>query len=56
LAELGSALDARASEAASSLSRSSAELRAEKVGREDLAAMLTELGLRLKGDFDLPSN
>ena len=23
---------------------------------EDLAAMLTELGLRLKGDFDLPSN
>ena len=56
LAELGSALDARASEAASSLSRTNAELRSEKVGREDLAAMLTELGLRLKGDFDLPSN
>jgi hypothetical protein len=33
-----------------------AELRADKVGREDLSAMLTELALRLKGDFDLPSN
>jgi uncharacterized protein YukE len=56
LAELGAALDERASEAAASLSRTSTELRAEKLGREDLSALLTELALRLKGDFDLPSN
>jgi exonuclease VII large subunit len=56
LAELASALDARASEAASSLSRTGAELREEKVGRDDLSALLTELALRLKGDFELPSN
>lgn len=56
LAELGSVLDERASEAATSLSRASAELRAEKVGREDMSALLTELALRLKGDFELPSN
>ena len=30
------------------------ELRGEKVGRENLAALLTELALRLKGDFELP--
>lgn len=56
LAELGAAVDERASEAAASLSRTSTELRAEKLGREDLSALLTELALRLKGDFDLPSN
>jgi exonuclease VII large subunit len=56
LAELGSALNERASEAAASISRASAELRAEKVGREDMSALLTELALRLKGDFELPSN
>jgi hypothetical protein len=33
----------------------SAELRGEKVGRDDLAALLTEFALRLKGDFDLPT-
>ena len=55
LAELSSVLDERASEAASSLVHTSTELRAEKVGREDLSALLTELALRLKGDFDLPS-
>lgn len=56
LAELGAALDVRASESAASLARTSADLRADKVGREDLSALLTELALRLKGEFDLPSN
>lgn len=55
IAELASALDARASEAGAAVARSSAELRAEKVGREDLSALMTELALRLKGDFELPS-
>lgn len=30
------------------------ELRGEKVGRENLAALFSELALRLKGDFELP--
>ncbi len=55
LAELSTVLNERASEAATSVARASTELRAEKVGREDLAALLAELSLRLKGDFDLPS-
>jgi uncharacterized protein YukE len=55
IAELASALDVRASEAGAAVARSSAELRAEKVGREDLSALMTELALRLKGDFELPS-
>ena len=55
LTDLSSALNDRASEAAASVSRASTELRAEKVGREDLSALLTELALRLKGDFELPS-
>ena len=55
LAELSSALNERASEAASAVSRASSELRTEKVGREDLSALLTELALRLKGEFELPS-
>ena len=49
------AIGARAVEAESALSRTGAELRAEKVGRDDLAALLTEFALRLRGDFDLPS-
>ena len=55
LAELSSALNERAREAANSVAKASTDLRAEKVGREDLSALLTELALRLKGDFDLPS-
>lgn len=47
--------EARAAELAASLARSSAELRGDKVGREDLAALLTEFALRLKGDFKLPT-
>ena len=30
------------------------ELRGEKLGRENLAALLTELALRLRGEFELP--
>lgn len=55
LGELAATLDARAGEANAALSRSSEQLRADKVGREDMAALLTELALRLKGDFDLPT-
>jgi uncharacterized protein YukE len=55
IAELASLLNERADEASASLARASNDLRAEKVGREDLSALFTELSLRLKGDFDLPS-
>lgn len=55
IAELNAALSDRANEANASLVRASSELRTEKVGREDLSALFTELSLRLKGDFDLPS-
>ncbi len=54
IADLHTAANARAGETESALSRTSAELRTEKVGREDLAALLAEFSLRLKGDFDLP--
>jgi hypothetical protein len=55
IADLGTSFDARAGEAESALSRAGAELRADKVGREDLAALLAEFSLRLRGDFDLPT-
>jgi hypothetical protein len=55
IADIGASVGARAAEAESALSRAGAELRAEKVGRDDLAALLTEFALRLRGDFDLPS-
>jgi exonuclease VII large subunit len=54
IADLHAALNARAGEAESALSRTGAQLHAEKVGRDDLAALLTEFALRLRGDFDLP--
>lgn len=54
LADLQSATSARAGENESALLRTGAQLREEKVGREDLAALLSEVSLRLKGDFDLP--
>ena len=44
----------RAGEAEAALARTGTQLRAEKVGREDLAALLAEFALRLKGDFELP--
>ena len=55
LADLHKATTARAGETEATLTRMSAELRGEKVGRDDLAALLTEFALRLKGDFDLPT-
>jgi hypothetical protein len=55
LADLHKATTARAGETEAALTRMSAELRGEKVGRDDLAALLTEFALRLKGDFDLPT-
>lgn len=54
IAELEAALQEEASRANAALNRSQDSVRAEKVGREDLAALLTEVALRLKGDFDLP--
>ena len=54
IADLQASLDARAGESESAFQRADAELRAEKVGRDDLAALLTEFALRLRGDFDLP--
>lgn len=54
LADVHKATHARAGEAEAALVRLGSELRDEKVGREDLAALLTEFALRLKGDFDLP--
>ena len=48
------ALDARVERIEGAVMRVAAELRDEKVGREDLAALLAELALRLKGDFELP--
>jgi len=44
----------RAGEVEGAVARIAAELRDEKVGREDLAALLAELALRLRGDFELP--
>ena len=54
LADVHKATHARAGETEAALARLGAQLRDEKVGREDLAALLTEFALRLKGDFDLP--
>ena len=56
IAELEGALQEQAAQSNTALTRSQDSVRAEKVGREDLAALLTEVALRLKGDFDLPGN
>jgi hypothetical protein len=55
LADLTDTFNARVDGTESALSRSGAQLHAEKVGREDLAALLSEFALRLTGDFDLPT-
>jgi hypothetical protein len=54
VADVAKATHARAGETEGALARLAADLRDEKVGREDLAALLAELALRLRGDFDLP--
>ncbi len=53
LVDAQAAANARADETEAALSRTNAALHADKVGRDDLAALLTEFALRLKGDFDL---
>jgi hypothetical protein len=54
IGEIGAALKKAAADADAALLAARHELRGDKVGREDLAALLTEVALRLKGDFDLP--
>ncbi len=54
VADLASALAELQRNAEAALNAARGELRGEKVGREDLAALLTEVALRLKGEFDLP--
>jgi len=54
LADVAKATHARAGETEGALARVASDLRDEKVGREDLAALLAEFALRLRGDFDLP--
>lgn len=56
LNELDTALKEQGARLNQALTRSRDELRGEKLGREDLAALMTELALRLKGDFDLPGS
>jgi uncharacterized phage infection (PIP) family protein YhgE len=54
LADLQDALRQTQQRGDSALGAARDELRGEKVGREDLAALLSEVALRLKGHFDLP--
>ncbi|MEO8669887.1 MAG: hypothetical protein ABI411_01155 [Tahibacter sp.] len=54
IAELDAALKDHSARIAQAQSRSQDELRSEKLGREDLANLLAEVALRLKGEFDLP--
>jgi uncharacterized protein YukE len=54
VAELNAAIKQLGDASSGALSGARDELRAEKLSREDLAAMLTEVALRLKGQFDLP--
>jgi hypothetical protein len=51
---VASSLAKASKEHEAALGAARSELRSEKVGREDLAALMTELALRLKGDFELP--
>lgn len=55
LAALAATMDRAVTQADAALGAARQELRSEKVGREDLSAMLGELALRLKGEFDLPA-
>ncbi len=54
IADLAAALQKASAESAAALLAARTELRGDKVGREDLAALMTELALRLKGEFELP--
>lgn len=55
LAALQAALDRSVAQADAALAATRNELRGDKVGREDLSALFTELALRLKGEFELPA-
>jgi len=55
LGELESLLKDQATRASQALGTAREELRGEKVGREDLAALFTEVAMRLQGQFDLPT-
>jgi len=54
LAELRQLMANRMGELTAALARSDHDLRGDKVGRADLAALLTEVAMRLNGDFELP--
>ncbi|MBM3740225.1 MAG: hypothetical protein FJW39_31110 [Acidobacteria bacterium] len=54
-AQAGDELERRAQDLAASLDRRFRELNHSKTDRAALAAMLTEVAMRLKGDFELPS-
>lgn len=55
LDEVSQNLARQSSEAEAALGRAGARLQSDKVGRQDMAALLTELALRLNGEFDLPT-
>ena len=55
LNELDASLKAAVSASNAALIGARDELRSEKVSREDLAALFTEVAMRLKGSFDLPT-
>lgn len=54
LADLGAELKRAVAEAETALAAARNELRGEKVGRDDLAAMFAEIALRLRGDIEPP--
>jgi len=54
LAALRQLLAERVGELTAQQVRADQDVRADKVGRADLAALLTEVALRLKGEFELP--
>ena len=55
LAELAASLKSASASAESALVAARQELRGEKLSRGDFAALLTELALRIKGEFELPT-
>jgi paraquat-inducible protein B len=54
LSALRQLLAERAAELSAQQARADQDVRADKVGRVDLAALLTEVAMRLKGEFELP--
>lgn len=54
-AEAGADLKRAVAEADAALAAARNELRGDKVGRDDLAAMFAEIALRLRGDIESPT-